>query len=82
MTWRRVRGFILRLTRRRAPALLVGVALAVPSAWAEFSGKCDAWWASGLSLVAGATGIALIWIGLTGASPDWVEPVPYDKNGD
>ena len=27
----------------------------------------------GLALVAGATGIALIWTGLVGARPDWVE---------
>lgn len=80
MSWRRLRGFLLRLTRRRAPAILVGAALLVPSAWVEFSGRFDAWWVSGLSLVAGATGVALIWIGLTGQSPDWIEPVPLDKN--
>jgi hypothetical protein len=27
----------------------------------------------GASLVIGATGLALIWTGLTGASPDWIE---------
>ena len=80
MTWRRLRGFILRLTRRRAPAVLVGIALAAPAAWVEMSGRYDAWWVNGLGLVAGATGVALIWIGLTGASPDWVEPVPFDKD--
>ena len=27
----------------------------------------------GLSLVVGATGLALLWTGLTGASPDWID---------
>jgi hypothetical protein len=27
----------------------------------------------GLALVVGATGLAIFWTGLTGASPDWVE---------
>ena len=33
----------------------------------------DAWWVDGLSLIVGATGLALFWTGLTGASPDWVD---------
>jgi hypothetical protein len=53
--------------------IVTGVALAVPSAWAEFSGRFDAWWVEGLALVVGATGIALIWAGLTGGQPDWEE---------
>jgi hypothetical protein len=27
----------------------------------------------GLALVVGATGLAIFWTGLTGASPDWVD---------
>jgi hypothetical protein len=75
MTLRRWRGVILRLARRRALAVIVGAALVAPGAWIELSGRFDAWWINGLALVCGATGTALVWIGFTGASPDWVEPM-------
>jgi hypothetical protein len=73
MALRRVRGFLLRLVRRRGLALLVGVALAAPAAWVEFSARYGGWWVDGLALVVGATGIAIFWTGLTGLSPDWVD---------
>ena len=73
MALRRARGIVLRIVRRRAVAVLVGLALVLPAAWVEFSGRYDAWWIEGLSLVVGATGIALLWTGLTGASPDWID---------
>ncbi len=73
MTLRRARGFVLRLVRRRQLALLVGLALAGPAAWVEFSGRYGAWWMEGLALVVGATGLAIFWTGLTGASPDWTD---------
>ena len=70
---RRTRGALLRLVRRRAWSMTLGLMLAGPAAWVEF-GMADApWWLEGLSLVVGATGLALFWTGLTGASPDWVE---------
>jgi hypothetical protein len=69
---RRARGAILRLVRRRAFALSLGLVLLVPSAWVQLGGA-GRWWAEGLSLVLGATGVALIWAGLVGARPDWVE---------
>jgi hypothetical protein len=69
----RTRGLVLRLVRRRGPAILVGAALAVPAAWVEFSGRFDAWWVDGLALIVGATGVAILWTGLTGISPDWTE---------
>jgi hypothetical protein len=78
MSLRRTRGVLLRLVRRRALAMLVGVALIAPAAWMEFSGRFGAWWQDGLALVAGATGIAIFWTGLTGVAPDWVD----DENGD
>ena len=74
MALRRVRGLVLRIVRRRAVAAAIGLALALPAAWVEFSGRYDAWWIEGLSLVVGATGIALFWTGVTGAAPDWVDP--------
>ena len=78
MTWRRLRGLILRLARRRTAAVIVGVALAAPAAWIEFSGRYDSWWVNGLGMVAGATGVALLWIGISGANPDWIEPMPRE----
>jgi len=73
MALRRARGALLRLVRRRPLAVAVGCALAGPAAWVELFGRSDAWWFDGLALVCGATGAALIWIGLTGAAPDWVD---------
>ena len=72
MPVRRVRGLVLRLVRRRGLAVVVGAALAAPAAWLELSGRFDSWWMDGLSLVVGATGVALLWAGLTGAKPDWI----------
>jgi len=73
MALRRARGLLLRLVRRRALAIVVGLALAVPAAWIEFSSRSDAWWVQGMALVLGATGLAILWTGLMGASLDWVD---------
>jgi hypothetical protein len=70
---RRLRGAVLRLVRRRALAITVGLALAIPAAWVQLYGNYRSWWIEGLSLVVGATGIAIAWTGLTGPTPDWVE---------
>ena len=64
---------ILRLVRRRGLAILVGLALALPAGWIESSGRWGAWWVEGLALVMGATGLAILWTGITGPSPDWVD---------
>ena len=72
MSLGRARGFMLRFVRRRRLATGVGLILIAPSAWIEFSGRYP-WWAEGLALVVGATGIAIFWTGLTGGSPDWYE---------
>jgi hypothetical protein len=73
MSFRRFRGIILRLVRRRLLAIIVGLALATPAAWVELSGRYGSWWADGLALVVGATGLAIFWTGVTGAGPDWIE---------
>jgi hypothetical protein len=70
---RRARGVLLRFVRRRLLSAAVGLALTIPSAWIEFSGRADAWWMDGLALIAGATGLALLWTGLVGVAPDWQE---------
>ena len=73
MALRRVRGILLRLVRRRPLAILVGLALVGPASWVEFSGRAGAWWVEGLALVIGATGLAILWTGITGPAPDWVD---------
>jgi hypothetical protein len=73
MTVRRARGAILRFVRRRPLAVALGVALVVPAAWLEWSGQSGAWWLDGLGLVLLATGAALVWAGLTGPKPDWID---------
>ena len=73
---------LLRLVRRRALAIIAGLALVVPAAWIEFSGRFDAWWMNGLALVVGATGLAVFWTGLTGPSPDWIDDDDDDDDGD
>ena len=72
MALRRARGKILRIVRRRPLAIAVGAALAGPAAWLELRGS-GAWWLDGLGLLLGATGAALIWTGLTGPRPDWMD---------
>jgi len=69
----RVSGMMLRFVRRRVPALDLGSALVLVGGWIEVSGRVDAWWVEGLALIAGATGAAILWTGLTGATPDWRE---------
>jgi hypothetical protein len=74
MLFRRARGALLRLVRRRVLAVVVGVAVAGPAAWLELSGRYDAWWIDGVSLILVATGLALIWTGVFGSTPDWIDP--------
>jgi hypothetical protein len=73
VTPRRVRGSLLRLVRRRSLSTALGFALAAPAAWVQFSGRFGVWWVEGLSLVAVATGVALIWTGIAGLGPDWID---------
>jgi hypothetical protein len=70
---RRARGGVLRLVRRRGLSIAIGLVLVAPSAWVEFVARDVTWWMDGASLIVGATGLALIWTGLTGASPDWID---------
>lgn len=64
---------MLRLARHRRLSFLVGLVLAAPSAWIQISGKFDAWWIEGLSLVGIGVGIALLWTGVVGLQPDWID---------
>jgi hypothetical protein len=75
MPWKRLRGSILRLALKRPIAIALGLALAAPSVWLMVE---DFRWESpttdGLSLICGATGVALLLVGLGGRRPDWIEP--------
>jgi len=51
----------------------IGAAFVAPAAWIEFGGHYSSWFVEGAALVVGATGLALLWTGLTGISPDWLE---------
>ena len=73
MALRRARGILLRLVRRRRLAVIVGTALAAPAAWVEFSGRYGAWWTEGLALIVLASGLAVLWTGITGPSADWID---------
>ena len=75
---RRARGVLLRLVRNRKQSTALGLALLMPSAWVEFAGGDFPWWSQGLALVGGASGIALLWTGLFGLGPDWIESDEID----
>ena len=70
---RRARGAILRLVRHRRLSLIVGFLLTGAAGWVEFSGYSFPWWAQGLALIGGATGIALLYTGIVGVGPDWID---------
>lgn len=71
---RRIRGMLLRLVLNRSGAVAAGVALATPGAvllLRDFPWESGA--TDGLALVLLATGIALVWAGLTGRREDWIQ---------
>ena len=69
---RRSRGVLLRLVRRRAFSVVAGLLLVAPALLIQIRGA-SAWWMEGLSLLLGATGVALLWTGLFGIRPDWID---------
>jgi len=74
MKLRRVRGILLRVVRDRGLALGVGVGMLSPAVWLQLDPRSATWWTEGVSLVFGATGVALIYTGLFGVKPDWTDP--------
>jgi len=48
------------------------VLLLTPAVVIQMRGA-SAWWMEGLSLLLGATGVALLWTGMFGLRPDWVD---------
>jgi len=73
--FRRTRGVVLRLARRRFAATVSGLALVGGSAsLVLFDFSWESWLTDGFGLVLGATGVALVVAGLGGGRPDWVDP--------
>jgi hypothetical protein len=71
---RRLRGLLIRLVLNRPVAIGVGAVLAAPGVLLMLR---DYEWESGatdgLGLLLVATGIAIVWAGITGRRADWVE---------
>ena len=71
---KRVRGWLLRLVLNRTAAITLGLSLLVPAVWLLVQ---DLPWETpitdGLGLVFGATGAALLFAGIGGRRPDWLE---------
>jgi hypothetical protein len=72
--FRRLRGAILRLALARGPAGATGAILAAAAlALLAFDFGWESALTDGLSLVLGATGVALIVMAVSGRKPDWIE---------
>ena len=71
---RRLRGWFIRLVLNRTLSIILGLALLAPAAWLFFG---DYSWESpvtdGLQLILGATGAALLFAGIGGRRPDWID---------
>lgn len=73
--FRRVRGVILRLVFNRVIASLGGIALLGTFFFLRFiEFKWETWLSDGLTLLLGATGIALLFVAFQGREPDWIDP--------
>ena len=72
---KRLRGWVLRVALRRGTAITLGLILLAPAV-AMWAG--DYQWESpatdGLGLILGTTGAALLFVGLGGRRPDWIDP--------
>ncbi len=71
---RRLRGLLLRLVLNRPLAIAIGALIASPAVLLLVN---DYLWETGVTdgaaLVALATGIAVVWSGLSGRQADWVD---------
>jgi hypothetical protein len=71
---RRLRGLFIRLVLNRKVSMAMGVLLLAPAVWL-FAGDY-AWetpMTDGLQLILGATGAALLFAGIGGRRPDWID---------
>ena len=74
MRIRRLRGVLLRLVFHRPMAFCAGTLFLSAAVWISWGEYC---WedslSDGLSMLMGATGVALILMALGGRQPDWEE---------
>ena len=71
---RRLRGLLLRLMLNRPVAIAAGTAMGLPGVVllaGDYSWETGA--TDGLALIAAASGAALVWAGITGRQPDWID---------
>ena len=81
-SFRRLRGVLLRLARNRRLAAFSGITFLAPALVLFAFDYCwETWLTDGYSLVTGATGLALLKIGLDGKQPDWLDPDMPDSQG-
>ena len=81
-SFRRLRGVLLRLARNRRLAVFSGITFLAPAlVLFVFDYRWETWLTDGYSLVTGATGLALLKIGLDGKQPDWLDPDMSDSHG-
>jgi nitrate/nitrite transporter NarK len=74
VTGKRVRGWFIRLVLNRAASIGLGLILLVPALWLRFA---DYRWetpiSDALGLIVGATGAAILFAGIGGRRPDWID---------
>jgi hypothetical protein len=72
---KRLRGWLLRLVLRRPVSIVLGIVLLAPSLWLlTVDYKWETAATEGLGLILGATGAALLLVGIGGRRPDWIDP--------
>ena len=71
---RRLRGLVLRLAYHQKFALMFGVFCLAAAFWlATNDYSWEGSFSSGFGMIIGATGVALVFMALSGRQPDWEE---------
>ena len=71
---RRLRGLVLRLAYHQKFALVFGVIFLAVAFWLAVNDySWEGSFSSGFGMIIGATGMALVFMALSGRQPDWEE---------